>query len=41
MTWPKGKGGVTSIAGGDYTYTYRAGGCTMAQDTSGVTGDVC
>ncbi len=35
------QGGVTSIAGGDYTYTYRAGSCTMVQDTSGVTADVC
>jgi hypothetical protein len=35
------QGGVTSIVGGDYTYTYRAGGCTMVQDTSGVTGDIC
>jgi len=35
------QGGVTSIAGGDYAYTYRAGGCTMVQDTSGVSGDVC
>jgi hypothetical protein len=35
------QGGVTSIVGGAYAYTYRAGGCTMVQDTSGVTGDVC
>jgi len=34
-------GGVTSIAGGDCACTYRFGGCTMVQDTSGVTGDIC
>jgi hypothetical protein len=33
-----GNGSITG--GGDYTYTYKAGGDTYVQNTSGITGDI-